>query len=675
VGFNGAGSSDQDNDSLTYSWDFGDGSASGSGVAPTHAYATTGTFTVTLTVNDGKTNSAPATGMVTIANQTPTANAGGPYSGVRNTAVAFSGAGSNDADGDPLTYTWDFGDGSALGAGVSPTHAYTTTGSFTLTLTVNDGITNSAPATSTVAISNQGPTANAGGPYSGVRNTAISFSGAGSNDADGDPLTYSWNFGDGSAPGVGLAPTHAYATTGAFTVTLTVNDGTTNSAPATSTVTITNRAPVADPGGPYAGTRLAAIAFSGAASSDPDGDALTYAWTFGDGATATGPAPTHLYTAVGTFTVTLSVNDGTANSAPVTTVAQVTNIAPTVSLTSPASGSILSAPASVTISAAAGDADGAVARVEFFAGAAKIGEAPTAPYSMVWAGVSPGVYSLTAVVTDSSGSTVASASVALTVNALPVVALTAPANGSQFAAPASITLTATASDADGTVAQVQFFRGSTSLGIDTTSPYSVTWTGATAGSYSLVAVATDNRGAVVTSSTITVKVTAALAPTADSYVRASNANSNFGGDTTLTVQQGSSNSNIRWTYMKFDLTSVPSITNAKVRLFGAVSATTSTVIQTAVYSVSSTTWTETGLTWNNKPASGATALATATIVNNSTTARWYELDVTAYLQSEKAAGRNVVTLAFKNLANSTPYVSFTSKEGTAANRPQVLVVP
>jgi len=63
-------------------------------------------------------------------------------------------------------------------------------------------------------------------------------------------------------------------------------------------------------------------------------------------------------------------------------------------------------------------------------------------------------------------------------------------------------------------------------------------------------------------------------------------------------------------------------------------------------------------------------------VGNSTTARWYELDVTAYLRAEKAAGRNVVALALKNLANSTPYVTFSSKEATtAANRPQVLVVP
>jgi len=90
--------------------------------------------------------------------------------------------------------------------------------------------------------------------------------------------------------------------------------------------------------------------------------------------------------------------------------------------------------------------------------------------------------------------------------------------------------------------------------------------------------------------------------------------------------------------------------------------------------VTNTTWTETGITWNNKPASGTTALATVTMVNNSTTSRWYEWDVTAYLQQEKAAGRNTVTLALKNLANSSPFDSFRSKEATS-NRPELFMVP
>jgi PKD repeat protein len=442
-------------------------------------------------------------------------------------------------------------------------------------------------------------------------------------------------------------------------------------------VTISNQAPVANAGGPYSGTRLAAIVFNGTASSDPDGDSLSYEWNFGDGTTGTGATPSHTYSQLGTFTATLVVRDPSgAASAPAMASVTITNVGPSASLTSPAPGSVFTAPATIALTASASDPDGAIALVEFYAGAAKIGEDATAPYQLSWTSVPAGSYVLTARAVDDSGAPVVSAPVSILVNAPPHVALTAPAEGAQFAAPASITLTASASDADGTIAQVEFFRGSTSLGIDTTSPYSVTWSGAAVGSYTLTARATDNRGAAVTSTPVDVKVTAALAPSADAYVRggSANANDNFGTATTLTVQQNNSAGSQRWTYVKFDLSSVPSITNARLRLFGALSGTTSTVIQTAAYSVSNTSWTETGITWNNKPASGGTALATVTIVNSDTVSRWYEWDVTAYLQQEKAAGRNVVTLVLKNLANGSPFDRFNSKEA-ASNRPQVFVVP
>ena len=269
IGFAGGGSSDPDGDGLTYAWDFGDG-ATGTGVAPIHAYTTLGTFSVTLTVNDGHADSAPTTASVTIANRAPAANAGGPYNGVRNMAIAFDGNGSSDPDADALTYAWDFGDGST-GTGAAPTHAYATVGSFTATLVVNDGHAGSAPATpASVTIINQAPAANAGGPYTGVRNTAITFTGNGSSDPDSDTLTYAWDFGDGST-GTGVAPTHAYATVGSFTVTLIVNDGYVDSALTTSSVTIANQAPAANAGGPYTGVRNQAITFNGAGSSDPDG--------------------------------------------------------------------------------------------------------------------------------------------------------------------------------------------------------------------------------------------------------------------------------------------------------------------------------------------------------------------------------------------------------------------
>ena len=92
-----------------------------------------------------------------------------------------------------------------------------------------------------------------------------------------------------------------------------------------------NHAPTASPGGPYTGTEGAAITFNGSGSTDPDGDQLGYAWSFGDGSTATGVAPSHAYVASGTYTVTLTVTDTHgASSAAATTTATVANSAPVV---------------------------------------------------------------------------------------------------------------------------------------------------------------------------------------------------------------------------------------------------------------------------------------------------------------------------------------------------------
>ena len=93
-------------------------------------------------------------------------------------------------------------------------------------------------------------------------------------------------------------------------------------------------------------------------------------------------------------------------------------------------------------------------------------------------------------------------------NQAPTVSITAPVSGATFTAGANITVSANAADSDGSVAKVEFFRGTTSLGIDTSAPYSLVWSGATAGNYSLTAVATDNLGAATTSSAVAVTVQA-----------------------------------------------------------------------------------------------------------------------------------------------------------------------
>jgi hypothetical protein len=93
-----------------------------------------------------------------------------------------------------------------------------------------------------------------------------------------------------------------------------------------------------------------------------------------------------------------------------------------------------------------------------------------------------------------------------TPNQPPSVALSAPANGATFVAPANLTVSATAGDTDGTVARVDFYRGSTLLGSDTTSPYSIAWSNVPAGSYTLTAVARDDDGATTTSAARTIAV-------------------------------------------------------------------------------------------------------------------------------------------------------------------------
>jgi hypothetical protein len=110
-------------------------------------------------------------------------------------------------------------------------------------------------------------------------------------------------------------------------------------------------------------------------------------------------------------------------------------------------------------------------------------------------------------------------------NQPPAVSLTAPANGATFTAPATVTVSATASDSDGTIAAVDFFAGTTLIGSDTSSPYSVTWNNVPAGTYSLTAVARDNAGATTTSAARSISVTSSLPrPARAVFVASSNHN-------------------------------------------------------------------------------------------------------------------------------------------------------
>lgn len=186
------------------------------------------------------------------------------------------------------------------------------------------------------------------------------------------------------------------------------------------------------------------------------------------------------------------------------------NQAPSVNLTAPSNNATFAAPANMTLSANATDTDGTISKVEFYNGSTLLNSDNASPYSFAWNNVAAGSYAITARATDNAGAVTTSSVVNVTVNApnnqLPTVSLTAPANNTNYNAPASITISANASDADGSVSKVEFYNGSSLLGSDASAPYSYTWSNVAAGTYTITAKATDNAGAVTTSTAVTVKV-------------------------------------------------------------------------------------------------------------------------------------------------------------------------
>jgi len=217
-----------------------------------------------------------------------------------------------------------------------------------------------------------------------------------------------------------------------------------------------------------------------------------------------------------TITAVATDNDGAKTTSAVVSISvsnsTPTNRPPSISISSPASGTTYSAPATVTITANATDPDGTVSRVEFYSGSTKLGEKTSSPWSHTWNNVQGGSYSLTAIATDNSGAKTTSAAVSITVNNStpvnqpPSVSILSPASGSTYTAPANLSIVASASDPDGTISKVEFFIGSTKLGEKTSSPWSYTWNNVQAGSFSLTAIATDNSGAKTTSLAISITV-------------------------------------------------------------------------------------------------------------------------------------------------------------------------
>jgi Big-like domain-containing protein len=481
-----------------------------------------GTYSLTAKATDNNNAVTTSSAVSVVLNATPAVSITSPANNATFTAPAnvTINATANDADG--TVSKVDFYQGTTL-LGTDTTAPFSFTwpavaaGTYSLTAKATDN--NNAVTTSSAVsvVSNAAPAVSITSPANNATFTApanVTIN-ATASDADGTvskvdfyqgttllgtdtttPFSFAW-----PAVAAGTYSLTARATDNNNAVTtssaIAINVGS-NAAPTVSITSPANNAVFAAP---------ASITIN-ATASDADGSISKV--DFYQGTTLLGTDTTAPFSFTwnnvvsGTYSITAKATDNNNAVTTSSAVSVVSNTAPTVSISSPANNAIFTAPANITINATVSDADGSISKVDFYQGTTLLGTDTTAPFSFTWSNITSGTYSLTAKATDNNNAVTTSSAVAVISNTAPTVSISSPANNAMFAAPANITINASAGDADGTISSVEFYSGTTLLGTDTTAPFSFTWNTVASGSYLLTAKATDNRGAFTTSAVLPV---------------------------------------------------------------------------------------------------------------------------------------------------------------------------
>lgn len=280
-------------------------------------------------------NTAPEA-LIMMPRQADIVEAGKPFT--------IDGSASNDVDGDELQYKWTLsGLGSPIDLSnkVSDTVIVDTAGKdLVLTLLVQDskGLTGQDIVVITVEPGNRPPTATIttpsnGGAYS--EGNEITFNGLASNDPDNDFLTYTWDLSEADGPSYTASKQSKFSlelSEGQYSISLTVEDPDGESSTTTHSFTVTNLPPVAkitsDVNSLFVGDK---IQLSGEDSYDPEGGALDFLWNFGDNKTSSLKSPEYSWNSPGTFTVSLTVEDGEGQETTSTKDIEVKSLGPVAS--------------------------------------------------------------------------------------------------------------------------------------------------------------------------------------------------------------------------------------------------------------------------------------------------------------------------------------------------------
>ncbi|MDE1819785.1 MAG: PKD domain-containing protein [Euryarchaeota archaeon] len=302
----------------------------------------------------------------------------------------------------PYSYAWAFGDG-GTGTTNPVNHQYTAAGTVNPMLTVTDsaGKTGSTGSGCTFTVSGTLLAASATvAPTSGSAPLSVGCTG-GATGGSGTYSSWFWNFGDGTPHGTTQSPSHTYASAGSYTATLTVNDSAGHTASANAppvTVSGGGGTPlsVVASGTPLSGDVPLSVGFT-AVPSGGSGSYSSYAWTFGDGGTSALQNPTHIYTAAGPFSASVTVVDSSGTSAVSNSVSVTANPDPSVAASDNVSSGKAPLMVSFTATPSGGTGTYSAFAWTFGDGATSTSQNPAHTYA------APGHYNASVTVTDSSG--------------------------------------------------------------------------------------------------------------------------------------------------------------------------------------------------------------------------------------------------------------------------------
>lgn len=333
-------------------------------------------------------------------------------------------------------------------------------------------------------------------------------------DMNGNGSVAKVEFYDGLKLGELTVPPYNFvwknAANGPHTLTAVVTDSTGRTVSSAAVHVTVSSAPTVAITSPASGTMITAPGSMTlqAAASDSDGSVAKVEFFQGDaklGEDTTTPysfAWTNIQP--GSYVVTARVTDNVGLTSGSVPIVLKVNDPPSVELTSPTNGELQAAPGAALLVANVADTDSSITKVDFYQGTSLIGTSTTFPYICNWTNIPYGTYNITAKVTDSHSAVTTSAPVTFIVNSAPSVSITSPANQAMLTPNSNAVINATASDPDGSVNKVDFYQGTTLIGTDTTSPFSINWNNVAPGSYVLTAQATDNRGVISTSSALAI---------------------------------------------------------------------------------------------------------------------------------------------------------------------------